>query len=60
SHALRIHLQNPDIRAGSIHPKPDPTDAGTEQLGLGYLRPVRIRLTAPAAALNELRQLCAA
>jgi 2,4-dienoyl-CoA reductase-like NADH-dependent reductase (Old Yellow Enzyme family) len=33
SHALRIHLQNLDIRARSIHPKSDPPDAGTEHLG---------------------------
>ena len=26
------HLQNLDIRAGSIHPRPDPPDAGTEHL----------------------------
>ena len=32
-HALRLHMQNLDIRAGSIHPKPDPPDAGTEHLG---------------------------
>ncbi len=32
--ALRIHLQNLDIRARSIHPKPDPPDAGTEHLGI--------------------------
>ena len=32
-HALRIHLQDLDIRAGSIHPRPDPPDAGTEHLG---------------------------
>ena len=31
SHALRIHLQDLDLRAGSIHPRPDPPDAGTEQ-----------------------------
>jgi RTX calcium-binding nonapeptide repeat (4 copies) len=31
-HTLRIHLQNLDIRAGSIHSRPDPPDAGTEQL----------------------------
>ena len=31
-HALRIHPQNLDIRAGTIHPKPDPPDAGTEHL----------------------------
>ncbi|MDO9526504.1 MAG: hypothetical protein Q7J57_13365, partial [Gemmobacter sp.] len=28
----RIHLQNLDIRARTIHPKPDPPDAGTEHL----------------------------
>ena len=33
-HALRIHLQNPDIRAASIHPEPDPPEAGTEQPGM--------------------------
>ena len=31
-HALRIHLQNLDIRAGSIHPQSYPRDAGTEHL----------------------------
>ena len=31
--ALRIHLQNLDIRAGSIHRRPDPPNAGTEHLG---------------------------
>ncbi len=31
-HAPRIHLQNLDIRARSIHPKSDPPDAGTEHL----------------------------
>ena len=30
-HALRMPLQNLDFRAGSIHPKSDPPDAGTEQ-----------------------------
>jgi len=30
--ALRIHLQNLDIRARSIHLKSDPPHAGTEQL----------------------------
>ena len=29
---LRIHLQGLDLRARSIHPKPDPPDAGTEHL----------------------------
>lgn len=29
-HVLRIHLQIPDIRAGSIHPRLAPPDAGTE------------------------------
>ncbi len=33
SHTLRVHLQNLDIRARPIHPKSDPPDAGTEQLG---------------------------
>jgi len=32
SHSLRIHVQNLDIRAISIHPKSDPPDAGTERL----------------------------
>ena len=27
-----VHLKNLDIRAGSIHPRPDPPDAGTEHL----------------------------
>ena len=31
-HALRMHLQNLDIRARSIHPRPNPPDAGTEHL----------------------------
>jgi transposase InsO family protein len=31
-HALRIHLQGLDLRAGSIHPRSDPPDAGTEHL----------------------------
>jgi RNA-directed DNA polymerase len=31
--ALRTHLQNLDIRARSIHPRSDPPDAGTENLG---------------------------
>ncbi len=31
-HTLRTHLQNLDIRAGAIHPRPDPPDAGTEHL----------------------------
>jgi len=30
-HALRIHLQELDLRDGSIHPRPDPPDAGTDQ-----------------------------
>ena len=30
---LRIHLQDMDIRAGQIHPKPDSPDAGTVHLG---------------------------
>ena len=34
-HALRPHLQNLDIRAGQIHPKPDPPEAVTEQQALG-------------------------
>ena len=29
-HALRTHLQDLKIRAGTIHPEPDPPDAGTE------------------------------
>jgi len=29
---IRMHLQDMDIRARQIHPKPDPPDAGTEQL----------------------------
>jgi hypothetical protein len=32
SNLLRIHLQNLDIRARSIHPRPDPPDAGTEHV----------------------------
>ena len=32
SHALRIHLQNLDFRAKSIHLKSDPPNAGTEHL----------------------------
>ena len=32
AHAPRIHLQNLDIRAGSIHPESDPPHAGTEHL----------------------------
>ncbi len=31
-HALRIHLQDLDIRAGQIHPKSDPPDAGIHQM----------------------------
>ena len=31
-HPIRIHLQNLDSRAGSIHLKSDPPDAGTEHL----------------------------
>ena len=37
SHALRIHPQNMDIIAGSIHRQSDPTDAGTEQIGSGFI-----------------------
>ena len=32
-HALRIVLQDMDIRAGRIHRKSDPPNAGIEQLG---------------------------
>ncbi|QRI66679.1 GTP-binding protein (plasmid) [Shinella sp. PSBB067] len=32
---MRIHLQDLDIRASQIHPKPDPPDAGTEHLEHG-------------------------
>ena len=31
-HALRMHLQNLDIRARAVHPRPYPPDAGTEHL----------------------------
>ncbi|QRF68637.1 transposase (plasmid) [Ponticoccus alexandrii] len=31
-HTIRIHLQGLEFRAGSIHPKSDPPDAGTEHL----------------------------
>jgi hypothetical protein len=34
-HTLRIRLQNLDIRAGTIHPKPDLPDAWTKHLGRG-------------------------
>ena len=34
-HALRIHLQNLDIRPGSNHPKPNPPDAGNGHLATG-------------------------
>ncbi|MFT7189906.1 MAG: hypothetical protein ACI9AQ_000460, partial [Dinoroseobacter sp.] len=32
-YALRIHLQDLDIRARQVHPKPDPPNAGTKHLG---------------------------
>ena len=51
-HALRIHLQNPDIRAGTIHPKPDPPDAGTEHLEKVLLAPFRSLLE----FVHQLRQ----
>jgi len=35
SHTLRIRLQGLDFRAGQIHPKSDPPNAGTEHLGSG-------------------------
>src|SRR5690606_37731273 len=38
SHALRIHLQDLDIRARQIHPEPDPPNAGTEHLEHRSLR----------------------
>jgi IS30 family transposase len=38
-HALRIHLQDLDLRARSIHPRSDPPDAGTEHLV--FARPAR-------------------
>jgi hypothetical protein len=31
-HALRVHLQTPDFRAGKIHPQSTPPNAGTEQV----------------------------
>ena len=34
-HTLRIHRQNPDFRARSVHPKSDPLNAGTVRLGNG-------------------------
>jgi transposase-like protein len=36
-HALRVHLQMLDFRARKIHPRPDPSNAGTEQLALSVL-----------------------
>ena len=35
SHTLRIHLQNLDKRAQTIHPQSDPSNAGTKHLNLG-------------------------
>lgn len=41
-HATRIHLQNLDIIAGTIHPRSDPPGAGTEHL-IGSLYPRCLR-----------------
>jgi len=34
-HALRIHRKNLDVRAGPVHRRPDPPDAGTEHIVSG-------------------------
>ena len=53
-HALRIHLQDLDIRAGQIHPKPDLPDAGTEHASrtLGH----RLINTQPDACRGEFHE----
>ncbi|GEM_PF-2486160 len=37
SHALRIHRQDLDVRAKSVHRRPDPPDDGTKHLGAAPL-----------------------
>ena len=54
SHALQIHLQNLDIRAGSIHPQSDQPDAGTEHLS----HYVCEKFVSPYLAMISLDETC--
>lgn len=54
-HTLRIHLQNLDIRGGSIHPRPDPPDAGTDQPGSSQRRSGRHALLSLGGKVGHQR-----